>query len=80
LASSGPIGSSFAAAGCSAAAVATCSAPAGRKTAFSSGFGRTSSLARIPAAIATIIAVSTDAMILFHSNADINNLSPRQLK
>src|SRR6516165_11674054 len=75
LASSGSMGSSFAAAGCSAGAAATCSLPAGRKTGFSSGFGRTSSPARIPDTIATIIAVKTEAMILFHSNAGIDNLS-----
>jgi hypothetical protein len=80
LTSSGSIGSSFAAAGCSAVAAAVCSVPAGRNTGFSSGFGRTSWIARIPDAIATIIAVSTEAMILFHSNADIDNLSPRPVR
>ena len=40
-------------------------------TGFSSGFGCTSMLDRIPATIATISAVRTEAMILFHSNDDI---------
>ena len=77
LASSGAIGSSFAAAGCSAGALAAGSPPATTKTGFSSGFGRTSMFDRIPATIATISAVSTEAMILFHSKDDIDDLSDR---
>src|SRR5438046_7815366 len=77
LASNGPIGSGPAAAPSAAGALALGSAPATTKTGFSSSFGRTSWLARIPDAIATIIAVSTEAMILFHSNDDIGAQTSR---
>src|SRR5208283_4775228 len=77
LASSGSIGSGPAAAPGAGVAVATCSAPAGRKTGFSSGFERTSWPARIPDTIATIIAVMIEAMTLFHSKDDIDDLSDR---
>src|SRR5436305_14755987 len=73
LASSGSIGSGPAAAPCGAEAVATCSEPAGRKTAFSSGFGRTSWPANIPDNIPMIIAVRIEAIIFFHSNDDIGD-------
>src|SRR5205823_1956878 len=53
-----------------AAAVAPASAPGGTQTGCSRSFGWTSWLARMPETIATIIAVSTDAMILFHSIDD----------
>src|SRR5271156_1019537 len=75
-ASNGPIGSGPAAAP-SAGALAVGSAPATTKTGFSSSFGRTSWPAKIPQAIATIIAVSTEAIILFHSNDDIDARTSR---
>src|SRR5215470_14681340 len=76
LASSGSIGSSLVEAVCSPGAAATCSAPAGIKTGFSRRLGSISWLARIPQTHATISAVRTEAMILFHSNADIDDLFP----
>src|SRR5215468_5909457 len=67
---SGPAGAPFSA--LPAAAAAPASAPGGRKTAFSNAFGRTIWLASMPVTIAIIIAVSTDAMTLFHSKDDID--------
>ena len=64
-----------AAAASPAAAAAVASPPATRKTGFSSFVGRTSLPARMPGTIATIIAVSTEAMILFHSKDDIGDPS-----
>src|ERR1700730_14825643 len=77
LASNGPIGSGPAAAPSAAGALVVGSAPATMNTGFSSSFGRTSCPAKIPDAIATIMAVSTDAMLLFHSNDDIDARSSR---
>src|SRR5487761_1399169 len=76
LANNGPIGGSAGAAG-AAAAVGAGSPPATTNTGFSSGVGCTSMLDRIPATIATISAVRTEAMILFHSNDDIDDPSDR---
>src|SRR6516165_1305617 len=77
LASNGPIGSSFGAAAASVEAGAVDAAPATTKTGFSSSFGRTSMFDKIPATIAMISAVSTEAMILFHSKDDIDDPSDR---
>ncbi len=58
-------------------AVAAGAVPATTKTGFSKRVGRISSSANSPATIATISAVSTEAMTLFHSNAGIGDLSDR---